>query len=47
MLPPDIATASYTQWELFFARHFKRRLSIYIAKDDHNVVISRREWWRN
>jgi hypothetical protein len=34
MLPPDIATASYTQWELFFARHFKRRLSIYIAKDD-------------
>jgi tetratricopeptide (TPR) repeat protein len=35
MLPSGIATASYTQWEFFFARHFKRRLSIYIAKDDH------------
>ena len=35
MLPPGIATASYTQWEFFFARHFKRRLSIYIAKDDY------------
>jgi hypothetical protein len=35
MLPPGIETASYTQWEFFFARHFKRRLSIYIAKDDY------------
>lgn len=25
----------YTQWEFFFARHFKRRLSIYIAEDDY------------
>src|ERR1700674_3257664 len=33
MLPPGIATASYTQWEFFFARHYKRRLSIYIAND--------------
>jgi len=33
VLPSGIATASYTQW--VFARHFKRRLSIYIAKDDH------------
>jgi hypothetical protein len=35
MLPPGIATASYTQWEFFFARHYKRRLSIYIANDDY------------
>jgi hypothetical protein len=33
MLPNGITEASYTQWEFFFARHFKRRLSIYIAKD--------------
>ena len=33
MLPPGITEASYTQWELFFARHYKRRLSIYIATD--------------
>jgi hypothetical protein len=33
MLPPGIAAASYAQWEFFFARHFKRRLSIYIAND--------------
>ena len=31
MLPPGVAEASYTQWEFFFARHYKRRLSIYIA----------------
>jgi hypothetical protein len=35
MLPSGITNASYTQWEFFFARHFKRRLSIYIAKDDY------------
>jgi tetratricopeptide (TPR) repeat protein len=35
MLPSGIAKASYTQWEFFFARHFRRRLSIYIAKDDY------------
>jgi hypothetical protein len=35
MLPRGITKASYTQWEFFFARHFKRRLSIYIAKDDY------------
>jgi tetratricopeptide (TPR) repeat protein len=33
MLPDGIATASYTQWEFFFARHFGKRLSIYIATD--------------
>ncbi len=35
MLPPGIAEASYTQWEFFFARHYRRRLSIYIADADH------------
>jgi Domain of unknown function (DUF4062) len=35
MLPSGITKASYTQWEFFFARYFKRRLSIYIAKDDY------------
>ena len=33
MLPPGIMEASYTQWEFLFARHYKRRLSIYIATD--------------
>jgi tetratricopeptide (TPR) repeat protein len=33
LLPYGIATASYTQWEFFFARHYKRRLSVYIATD--------------
>ena len=35
MLPSGISEASYTQWEFFFARHYKRRLSIYIAKPDY------------
>ena len=33
MLPAGITEASYTQWEFFFARHYKRRLSLYIATD--------------
>jgi Domain of unknown function (DUF4062) len=33
MLPPGITEASYTQWEFFFARHYKRRLSLYLATD--------------
>jgi hypothetical protein len=33
MLPPGVTDASYTQWEFYFARHFRRRLSIYIATD--------------
>ncbi len=33
MLPPGVNEASYTQWEFFFARHYQRRLSIYIATD--------------
>ena len=35
MLPSGITKASYTQWEFFFARHFRRRLSIYIGKEDY------------
>jgi tetratricopeptide (TPR) repeat protein len=35
ILLSGIAKASYTQWEFFFARHFKRRLSIYIATDGY------------
>jgi Domain of unknown function (DUF4062) len=35
MLPAGISEASYTQWEFFFARHYKRRLSIYIANPDY------------
>jgi tetratricopeptide (TPR) repeat protein len=34
-LPNDIKTASYTQWEFFLARDFKRRPYIYIARDDY------------
>jgi hypothetical protein len=33
MLPKGIAEASYTQWEFFFARWYRRRLSLYIAND--------------
>ena len=35
MLPKGMAKASYTQWEFFFARHYQRRLSIYIANEDY------------
>jgi len=31
VLPPGMTRASYTQWELIFARHLKCRLSIYVA----------------
>ena len=34
MLPAVITEASYTQWEFWFARHYRRRLSIYIASDE-------------
>src|SRR4051812_37919333 len=33
MLPKGITEASYTQWEFFFARHYRRRLSLYIGRD--------------
>jgi tetratricopeptide (TPR) repeat protein len=35
VLPKDIDEASYTQWEFFLARHYKRRPYIYIARDDY------------
>jgi hypothetical protein len=35
MLPSGIGEASYTQWEFFFTRHYRRRLSIYIARPDY------------
>ena len=35
ILPPGITEASYTQWEFFFARHHKRRLSLYRAGADY------------
>ena len=31
MLPDGVTEASYTQWEFFFARYYKRRLSLYRA----------------
>lgn len=35
ILPDGIAQASYTQWELFFARYYNKRLSVYPAADDY------------
>jgi hypothetical protein len=34
MLPEGVAEASYTQWEVHFARHRRRRLSFYVAGAD-------------
>jgi len=36
MLPSGFDRASYTQWEFFFARQHKKRLSIYVAGDDYS-----------
>ena len=33
-LPQGITEASYTQWEMFFARHFGKKCLIYFATDD-------------
>jgi tetratricopeptide (TPR) repeat protein len=33
MLPKGVAEATYTQWEFYFASHYKRRIYRYIAKD--------------
>jgi hypothetical protein len=33
MRPFGVTEASYTQWEFFFARHYRRRLSLYLATD--------------
>jgi hypothetical protein len=35
LLPAGVIEASYTQWEFFFARAYKRRLSLYIAAADY------------
>jgi tetratricopeptide (TPR) repeat protein len=35
LLPNGIDCASYTEWEFFFARHYGRRLSLYLAKDGY------------
>jgi tetratricopeptide (TPR) repeat protein len=32
LLPPGVMQASYTQWELFLARHFRRNLYLYLAE---------------
>jgi tetratricopeptide (TPR) repeat protein len=34
ILPAGMTEASYTQWEFFFARHFKRRCLVYFATAD-------------
>jgi hypothetical protein len=33
LLPPGITQASYTQWEFFLARHFRRNLYLYLAEN--------------
>jgi tetratricopeptide (TPR) repeat protein len=33
LLPPQITQASYTQWEFFLARHFRRNLYLYLAEN--------------
>jgi tetratricopeptide (TPR) repeat protein len=35
ILPTSMTEASYTQWEFFFARKYKRRLSLYLATVDY------------
>jgi tetratricopeptide (TPR) repeat protein len=35
LLPPGVSEASYTQWEFFFARAYKRRLSLYLAEREY------------
>jgi tetratricopeptide (TPR) repeat protein len=35
VLPDNIKEASYTQWEFFLGRHFKRRPYLYIAGDSY------------
>lgn len=33
LLPPAVTQASYTQWEFFLARHFRRNLYLYLAEN--------------
>lgn len=35
MLPPALSSASYTQWELLFARYYRRELYTYIADSSY------------
>jgi hypothetical protein len=42
LLPPGITEASYTQSEFFFARAYKRRLSLYIAVAGYTRIGTRR-----
>ncbi len=35
LLPTEVPGASYTQWEFFLARHYKKRLSLYRAGDGY------------
>ena len=35
MLPIGIAQASYTQWEFFLAKHYRRRLYVYFADEKY------------
>jgi len=34
-LIPGLPRASYTQWEVLFARRYKKRLAIFVARDDY------------
>ncbi|HMK69420.1 MAG TPA: DUF4062 domain-containing protein [Xanthobacteraceae bacterium] len=35
VLPKGLKEASYTQWEFFLARNYKRRPYVYLARDDY------------
>ena len=35
ILPDGLEQASYTHWELLFARHYKRKLSLYHAAEEY------------
>lgn len=35
VLPNDFTEASYTEWELFFARRYNKKFSLYIAGDNY------------
>jgi tetratricopeptide (TPR) repeat protein len=35
ILPRTVKEASYTQWEFFLARHYRRRPYVYLARDDY------------
>jgi len=39
VLPAGVIKATYTQWEVHFARYYKRRLSIYFGFDQANGTV--------